>query len=106
MKKILAITSLALLGCTGNKLIAKNSNLNTIKIEQCYRILNAPDFFRDGLKNLNPDEVEIHKGDTITYEICKPLETIICDGIEYRLYDVCSPSKTIIYTIATEEDYL
>jgi hypothetical protein len=40
-----------------------------------------------------------------TQETCKPLETIICNGVEYRLYDVCGP-WIIRYRIAIEEDFL
>jgi hypothetical protein len=104
MRKILLLcfAGFALTGCAGSKA----NNFNARKIEQCDRILNAPDFVREALRNLNDHEVEIHKDDITTIETCKSFETISCNGIEYRLYDVCYPSRTFHYVIATEDDYL
>jgi len=92
-------------GCIGGKPAAE-SNPNITKAEQCSRILNAPDFAREALKNLNPFQAEFAENGTVTTQTCKPFETIICEGIEYRLYDVCLPSRRITCTIITEEDFL
>jgi len=103
MRKILALAMLALMGCAASK---GNNNSNPVKVKQCNIILNAPDFFREALKDLNPFTAEFHENDAITSQTCKPFETITCEGIEYRLYDLCLPSRRITCTIITEEDFL
>jgi len=93
--------------CPGDKAASVESYSNiALKKQQCHRILNAPDFIQESLKNLNPEQVEFDDFGNSSIQTCKPFETIVCDGIEYRLYDVCFPSRRIVYTIAIEEDYL
>jgi len=104
MKEIFVLVMLALLGCASNKPAAK---LKALKAKQCEKILNAPDFIREDLKDLTPQRVEFVENDDVsTIQTCKTFETIICDGVEYRLYDLCLPSRQLISPIITEEDFL
>ncbi|MDR2583588.1 MAG: hypothetical protein LBC75_08930 [Fibromonadaceae bacterium] len=70
---------------------------NAFKIEQCHIILNAPDFVKDALKT------PYSSRNVDTGEVSDCHETIICNGIEYCLYDITSSGK-IKYTIATGEN--
>jgi len=107
MRKILALSIIALVGCAASKPASvAESNWNALKKKQCEQILNAPDFIREVLKDLTPSQVRFHENDTITTQTCKTLETIICNGVEYRIYDLCFPARRVIFNLLTEEDVL
>jgi len=93
----------ALVGCATSKPVAK---LKALKAKQCEKILNAPDFIRkEYLTDLTPQTIEFIENDVSTIQTCKTFETIICDGVEYRLYDLCLPSRRIVCSIITEDDF-
>jgi len=91
MRKFFALFIIFLLGCTASKpaVVAEN-DLNTLNAKRCNVIRNSEEYVREILKNMKPSEVGFHNGDTTIYEICKPFETMICDGTEYYSSIECS----------------